>query len=61
LPSPAAAATSDSPSGRNCFSNGRQNVEPFVLEGAGHLLHLENPRGMAEGLAPFFDRHPIAT
>jgi pimeloyl-ACP methyl ester carboxylesterase len=37
------------------------NVEPFVLEGAGHLLHIENPRGMAERLAAFFDRHPIAT
>jgi pimeloyl-ACP methyl ester carboxylesterase len=34
-------------------------VEPFVLPAAGHLLHLENPRGMAEGLAAFFTRHPI--
>jgi pimeloyl-ACP methyl ester carboxylesterase len=34
-------------------------VEPFVLPDAGHLLHLENPRGMAEGLASFFARHPI--
>jgi pimeloyl-ACP methyl ester carboxylesterase len=36
------------------------NVEPFVLPGAGHLLHLQNPRGMAEGLAAFFARHPLA-
>jgi pimeloyl-ACP methyl ester carboxylesterase len=35
------------------------NVEPFVLLGAGHLLHLENPSGMAEGLAAFFARHPL--
>jgi pimeloyl-ACP methyl ester carboxylesterase len=34
-------------------------VEPFVLPGATHLLHLENPRGMAEALAAFFARHPI--
>ena len=34
-------------------------AEPFVLPGATHLLYLENPRGMAEGLAAFFARHPI--
>jgi pimeloyl-ACP methyl ester carboxylesterase len=36
-------------------------AEPFVLPGATHLLHLENPRGMAEALAAFFGRHPIQT
>jgi 3-oxoadipate enol-lactonase len=36
------------------------NAEPFVLPGATHLLHLENPRGMAEGMAAFFARHPLA-
>jgi 3-oxoadipate enol-lactonase len=35
------------------------NVEPFVLADAGHLLHLENPSGLAEGLAGFFARHSI--
>jgi pimeloyl-ACP methyl ester carboxylesterase len=35
------------------------NAEPFVLPGATHLLHVENPRGMAEGLATFFTRHPL--
>jgi pimeloyl-ACP methyl ester carboxylesterase len=35
------------------------NVEPFVLPSATHLLHVENPRGMAEGLAAFFARHPV--
>lgn len=36
------------------------NVEPFVLPDATHLLHVENPRGMAEGLAAFFARHPLS-
>jgi 3-oxoadipate enol-lactonase len=36
------------------------NAEPFVLPGATHLLHLEAPRLMAEGLAAFFARHPLA-
>jgi pimeloyl-ACP methyl ester carboxylesterase len=36
------------------------NVEPFVLPGATHLLHVENPHGMAEGRAAFFARHPLA-
>lgn len=35
------------------------NVEPFVLPGATHLLQVQNPRGMAEGLAAFFRRHPL--
>jgi hypothetical protein len=33
------------------------NVEPFVRQGAGHLLHLQNAGGMAAGLAAFFERH----
>jgi pimeloyl-ACP methyl ester carboxylesterase len=37
------------------------NVEPFVLPDATHLLQIENPRGMAEGLAAFFARHPLPT
>jgi pimeloyl-ACP methyl ester carboxylesterase len=35
------------------------NVESFVLRDATHLLQVENPRGMAEGLAAFFARHPL--
>lgn len=35
------------------------NVEPFVLEGAGHLLHLQNRRAFADGLGAFLSRHPI--
>ena len=38
-----------------CFPN----VEPFVLPNATHLLQIDNPRGMAEGLAWFFARHPL--
>jgi pimeloyl-ACP methyl ester carboxylesterase len=36
------------------------NVEPFVLPEATHLLQVQNPRGMAEGLATFFARHPLS-
>ncbi len=35
------------------------NVERFDLPNANHLLHLQNARGMAEGLGSFFARHPI--
>src|SRR5262249_13956253 len=35
------------------------NVEPFDLPGATHLLHLQNPQGMAEALASFYARHPL--
>jgi pimeloyl-ACP methyl ester carboxylesterase len=36
------------------------NVEPFVLPDATHLLEVENPHGLAEGLAAFFARHPLS-
>lgn len=32
------------------------DAEPFVLDGATHMLHLHNPRGLAERLAIFFAR-----
>ena len=35
------------------------NVESFELPGATHLLHVQNPRGMADALASFFARHPL--
>ena len=35
------------------------HAEEFVLPGATHFLQLEDPRGMADGLAAFFTRHPI--
>jgi pimeloyl-ACP methyl ester carboxylesterase len=34
-------------------------AEPFDLPGATHLLHVENPGGMAAALAAFFARHPL--
>lgn len=36
---------------------GLDNAEPFVLDGATHMLHLQNPRGLAERLAIFFAAH----
>lgn len=36
------------------------NATPFVLPDATHLLHLQNPRGMAEALASFFAQHPLS-
>ena len=35
------------------------NAEGFVLPGTTHLLHVQNPRAMAEALASFFARHPM--
>ena len=35
------------------------NVEGFILDGATHLLHVQNPRGMAEALTSFLARHPV--
>ena len=34
-------------------------AEPFVLPDANHLLHVQNPAGMADGLARFLASHPI--
>ena len=34
------------------------NAQPFELPGATHLLHLQDPRGMAEALASFHAQHP---
>jgi pimeloyl-ACP methyl ester carboxylesterase len=34
------------------------HAEPFVLDGATHLLHLENARGLAERLGAFFTHPP---
>jgi pimeloyl-ACP methyl ester carboxylesterase len=32
-------------------------VESFTLANAGHLLHLENPSQLADGLSAFFSKH----
>jgi pimeloyl-ACP methyl ester carboxylesterase len=33
------------------------DAESFVLRGATHLLHVEEPQALAEALAAFFERH----
>ncbi len=35
------------------------NADRFELAGATHLLHLQDPQGLAEGLASFYARHPL--
>jgi pimeloyl-ACP methyl ester carboxylesterase len=34
-------------------------VEPFVLPGATHLLHLDNPETFNEAVTDFLSRHPM--
>ena len=34
-------------------------AERFTLPDAGHLLMVENPEALADGLEGFFGRHPI--
>jgi pimeloyl-ACP methyl ester carboxylesterase len=36
------------------------HAEGFILPGATHFPQLERPRGLAEGLAAFFIRHPFS-
>jgi pimeloyl-ACP methyl ester carboxylesterase len=38
-----------------------RTTEFYVLPQATHLLQVENPRALAEALADFFTRHPLAT
>ncbi|MFD9408732.1 alpha/beta fold hydrolase [Streptomyces sp. NPDC059989] len=37
------------------------DVEECVIDGVGHLLHIEQPRPVAEALARFLARHPITS
>jgi len=37
------------------------HAEEFILPGSTHFMQIENPRGMAEALAAFWSRHPLAT
>jgi pimeloyl-ACP methyl ester carboxylesterase len=34
-------------------------VEDCAVEGVGHLLHLQRPRPVAQGIAEFLNRHPM--
>ena len=36
------------------------NVEDCAIPAAGHLLHIQRPRDVAEGMASFLSRHPAA-
>ena len=36
------------------------DVEPFILPDATHLLHAQDPGGMAAALSTFFARHPVS-
>ena len=35
------------------------NAEPFDLPGATHLLHVQDPAGLADALAAFYSGHPL--
>jgi 3-oxoadipate enol-lactonase len=37
------------------------DVEECSVAGAGHLLHIQQPAAVAQGMATFLGRHPIAT
>jgi pimeloyl-ACP methyl ester carboxylesterase len=43
----------------DAFNQWFPNAEPFVLAGATHMLHWENPEGVAAGLLEFLARHPM--
>jgi 3-oxoadipate enol-lactonase len=43
----------------DAFNQWLPNAEPFVLEGATHMLHWEDPEGVATGLLEFLARHPM--
>jgi pimeloyl-ACP methyl ester carboxylesterase len=54
-------STSTFPERRDLLLAWLPNVEPFELDDATHLLHLQNPKGMAEALASFFSRHALGS
>jgi 3-oxoadipate enol-lactonase len=35
------------------------DIEEYVVQDVGHLLHVQRPRPVAEAMADFLDRHPI--
>ncbi len=47
------------PEGNALLREWLPQAENFILPGAGHLLQIQNPRGMAEALAGFLARHPL--
>jgi pimeloyl-ACP methyl ester carboxylesterase len=45
--------------GRDLLHSWFPQTEDFDLQGAGHLLQVQQPEAMARGLADFVDRHPL--
>ena len=45
--------------GRELIHSWFPQAEDFDLQGAGHLLQVQRPREMAQGLADFIARHPM--
>jgi 3-oxoadipate enol-lactonase len=50
------------------FADGHQllhawfaQAEDCIVDGVGHLLHLQQPRPVAEGVEAFFSRHPMSS
>jgi pimeloyl-ACP methyl ester carboxylesterase len=55
-----ANSTATFPERRDLLLSWLPNAEPLDVPGARHLLHVERPAAVAEGLARFFARHPHA-
>jgi pimeloyl-ACP methyl ester carboxylesterase len=45
--------------GRDLLHSWFPQTEDFDLQGAGHLLQVQQPEAMARGLADFVDQHPL--
>jgi pimeloyl-ACP methyl ester carboxylesterase len=46
--------------GRDLLHSWFPQIEDCTIEGVGHLLHMQRPEPVAQGVAEFFARHPIA-
>ena len=44
---------------RSCSGPGSRSIEELTVEGAGHLLQMQRPEPVADGLAGFLSRHPL--
>jgi pimeloyl-ACP methyl ester carboxylesterase len=52
--------TATFPERRDLLLSWLPNAEPFDVAGARHLLHVERPAAVADALARFFARYPLA-
>ena len=55
-----AKSTPTFPERRELLLSWLPNAEPVDLADVRHLLHVERPTAVAEALAGFFARHPLA-